>query len=64
MEVDGKRAAELAYDIRSDFWNHGFASEPAVAVRDYAFNILQISQFISLIRWEILLRSASLKKRG
>jgi len=50
MEVDGTRAAELGYDFRSDHWNHGFATEAASAVRDYAFDVLKLPQLISLIR--------------
>jgi len=48
MESEG--AAELGYDFRSDFWNQGYATEAAIAVRDYAFNILKLPQLISLIR--------------
>ncbi len=50
MEVDGTLVAELGYDFRSDYWNQGFATEAATAVRDYAFNILCLPQLISLIR--------------
>jgi [ribosomal protein S5]-alanine N-acetyltransferase len=50
MEVEGVRVAELGYDFRSDYWNQGFATEAACAVRDYAFDILQLPQLISLIR--------------
>lgn len=50
IEVEGRKIAELGYDFRSDFWNKGYASEAAVAVRDYAFNVLQLPQLISLIR--------------
>lgn len=50
MEVGGVQAAELGYDFRSDYWNQGFATEAACAVRDYAFDILQLPQLISLIR--------------
>src|SRR5512143_4073709 len=49
MEVQGVRAAELGYDLRSDYWNQGLATEAAAAVRDYAFNVLQLPQLISLI---------------
>jgi len=50
MEVDGTRAAELGYDFRSDYWNQGFATEAASAVRDYALDVLKLPQLISLIR--------------
>jgi RimJ/RimL family protein N-acetyltransferase len=50
MEVEGIQAAELGYDFRSEYWNQGFATEAACAVRDYAFDILQLPQLISLIR--------------
>jgi [ribosomal protein S5]-alanine N-acetyltransferase len=43
-------AAELGYDFRSDFWNQGYATEAALAVRDYAFHDLHLPQLISLIR--------------
>lgn len=48
MQSEG--AAELGYDFRSDYWNQGYATEAAIAVRDYAFHILRLPQLISLIR--------------
>ena len=48
MEEEG--AAELGYDFRSDYWNQGYASEAALAVRDYAFDVLRLPQLISLLR--------------
>jgi RimJ/RimL family protein N-acetyltransferase len=50
MEVAGQSIAELGYDFRSDYWNQGYATEAALAVRDYAFDVLQLPQLISLIR--------------
>src|SRR5215213_7678019 len=50
IDVDGSQLAELGYDFRSDYWNQGYASEAAQAVRDYAFEQLQIPCLISLIR--------------
>ena len=50
LEVEGDLATELGYDFRSDYWNQGFATEAASAVRDYAFNVLQLPSLISLIR--------------
>lgn len=45
-----RHAAELGYDVRSDHWNRGFATEAARAVRDHAFGTLSLPRLISLIR--------------
>ena len=50
LEMEGGLATELGYDFRSDYWNQGFATEAASAVRDYAFNVLHLPSLISLIR--------------
>lgn len=50
MDEEDVHAAELGYDFRSDYWNQGFATEAATAVRDYAFRILELPFLISLIR--------------
>ena len=44
------REAELGYDLRSDYWNRGLATEAAAAVRDHAFRALALPRLISLIR--------------
>jgi len=43
-------AAELGYDFRSDYWNQGYATEAASAVRDHALGVLGLPQVVSLIR--------------
>jgi len=50
MAVDGEQVTELGYDFRSDYWNQGYATEAAGAVRDFAFNTLKLPGLISLIR--------------
>jgi RimJ/RimL family protein N-acetyltransferase len=50
MEIEGTPAAELGYDLRSDYWNQGYATEAAIAVRDFAFRELKLPRLISLIR--------------
>jgi len=50
MEVNEVQVAELGYDFRSDYWHQGYATEAALAVRDYAFDVLQLPRLISLIR--------------
>ena len=49
-QMEDQGAAELGYDFRSDFWNQGYATEAACAVRDYAFDVLKLPHLISLIR--------------
>ncbi len=49
-QMEDQGAAELGYDFRSDFWNQGYATEAATAVRDYAFEKLKLPRLISLIR--------------
>jgi len=50
MIMDGERVIELGYDFRSDYWNQGYATEAAAAVRDYAINVLKVPGLVSLIR--------------
>ena len=50
MDVEGTQVVELGYDFRSQYWNQGFATEAALAVRDYAFHTLGLPQLISLIQ--------------
>jgi [ribosomal protein S5]-alanine N-acetyltransferase len=49
-QMEDQKAAELGYDLRSDFWNRGYATEAALAVRDYSFGVLCLPRLISLIR--------------
>ena len=50
MEMGDSNIAELGYDFRSDYWNQGFATEAALAICEYAFDVLHLPQLISLIR--------------
>lgn len=48
--LDGVQTVELGYDFRSNYWNQGFATEAATAVRDFAIQDLHLPGLISLIR--------------
>ena len=49
-DIAGAPEVELGYDLRSDYWNQGLATEAARAVRDYAFQQLKLPRLSSLIR--------------
>lgn len=50
MDVEGEPQTELGYDLRSDYWGRGLATEAAAAVRDYALGVLELPRLISVIR--------------
>ncbi len=47
--VDGVEQIELGYRLDEKFWGKGIATEAAIAVKEYAFNQLNISMLISII---------------
>jgi RimJ/RimL family protein N-acetyltransferase len=47
--VDRKIEVEIGYLIGRQYWRKGFASEAAIACRDYAFHQLGMHRVISLI---------------
>jgi len=50
MEVDGVPVAELGYDLARSYWNQGYATEAATAVRDYTLRSLGLPDIVSLIQ--------------
>ena len=48
--TDDLREAELGYDLRSDVWGQGLATEAATAVKDYARTVLGFARLFSLIQ--------------
>ncbi|KYC43284.1 acetyltransferase [Scytonema hofmannii PCC 7110] len=47
---EGWPGFEIGWTLRRQYWGRGFATEGATAAIDYAFNVLQQSRVISLIR--------------
>jgi ribosomal-protein-alanine N-acetyltransferase len=52
QQVDGERLYEIGYHLRHDFWGQGFATEAAIACREWGFAHLKAERLISLIRPE------------
>jgi len=48
-DICGQPEIEIGYRLARSFWGKGYATEAALAVRDYAFNILGISRLIAMI---------------
>src|SRR5437588_953402 len=48
QEVEGAREIEVAYHVRRDLWNQGYARDAARACMDYAFECLGTHTVISM----------------
>lgn len=49
QKIQGKKELELGYRLLKNYWGKGFATEAAIAVKTYAFNVMRITRLISLI---------------
>ena len=49
QQVDKVLEIEIGYHVRRDLWRQGFATEAALACRDYGFDILGRHRLVSLI---------------
>lgn len=52
--VDDVPSVELVYRLARKYWGQGLATEAAKAIKEYAFNTLEIRQLISIIEPENL----------
>ena len=52
QHINAADECEVGYLIHRPFWRRGFATEAALACRDYAFKTLHMPRVISLIRPE------------
>jgi [ribosomal protein S5]-alanine N-acetyltransferase len=52
QQINGADECEVGYLIHQPFLRHGFATEGALACRDYGFNTLHVPRVISLVRPE------------
>lgn len=41
--LDGEEVVDFGYIIHHDYWGKGYATEAAIAVRDYAFSVLGLN---------------------
>ena len=64
QNVDGVERIEIGYRFHLDYWGLGIATEAAHAVRDYAFQVLELNQVISLIHPDNIASKRVVEKNG
>lgn len=50
QDFNGKEVLEIGYHLQKKFWHQGFATECAIACKEYAFNKLNANEVFSIIR--------------
>ena len=50
QEVNGERVPEVGYLFERAHWHKGYATEAAIACKEYAFNVLGLDTVYSIIR--------------
>ncbi len=50
QEYNGGWVPEVGYLLRKEFWHKGFATEAAIACKEYAFQVLNFGEVYSIIR--------------
>lgn len=50
QDFDGKEVLEIGYLFQRAFWHKGFATEAAIACKEYAFENLKADEVYSIIR--------------
>lgn len=50
QNCDGRRAVEVGYLFQKAYWYQGYATEAAIACRNYAFHLPDVTEVCSIIR--------------
>lgn len=61
---DGRQVPEVGYLLEKAAWHQGYATEAAIACRDYAFTVLGFEEVYSIIRDSNLASQAVARRNG
>lgn len=50
QDYNGGKVMEVGYLFQKEYWHHGYASEAAIACKEYAFDKLDAKEVYSIIR--------------
>ena len=50
QEVNEKIVSEIGYLLKKEFWHNGYATECAIALKNFGFNKLNLNEVYSIIR--------------
>lgn len=50
QEVNNKIVSEIGYLLKKEFWLNGYATEIAIALKEFGFNKLNLNEIYSIIR--------------
>ena len=64
QDCNGEQVLEVGYLFMKEYWHHGYASEAAVACKQYAFDRLGAQEVFSIIRDSNLASQKVAKRNG